>query len=129
MKKVKDKLIPECNIGLVGHVAHGKTILTEALTGKLTLQHSEELRRGITIRLGYADATFYKCKNNHYFSNSEKCPYCFEDGEILRTVSFIDAPGHETLMATVLTGASVMDGAILVIAAMKSARNLKLESI
>ena len=117
MKKVRDKLIPECNIGMVGHVAHGKTILTEALTNKLTLQHSEELRRGITIRLGYADATFYKCKNNHYFSNSEKCPYCFEDGEILRTVSFIDAPGHETLMATVLTGASVMDGAILVIAA------------
>jgi translation initiation factor 2 subunit 3 len=117
MKKNFEKLIPECNIGVVGHVAHGKTTLVEAITGKLTLQHSEELKRGITIRLGYADATFYKCKNNHYFSNSQKCPYCFEDGEILRTVSFVDVPGHETLMATVLTGASLMDGAILVIAA------------
>ena len=104
------------NIGMVGHVAHGKTTLTEAITGKLTLTHSEELKRGITIRLGYADATFYKCKNGHYGS-SAKCPVCFEDCEILRTVSFIDAPGHETLMATVLTGASLMDGAILLIAA------------
>lgn len=109
-------MIPEVNIGMVGHVAHGKTTLTEAITGKLTLTHSEELKRGITIRLGYADATFYKCKNGHYGS-SAKCPVCFEDAEILRTVSFIDAPGHETLMATVLTGASLMDGAILLIAA------------
>jgi len=74
------------------------------------------LKRGITIRLGYADATFYKCKNGHYCS-SEKCPICFSDCEILRTVSFVDAPGHETLMATVLTGAALMDGALLLIAA------------
>jgi translation initiation factor 2 subunit 3 len=113
---VNEKLIPEVNIGMVGHVSHGKTTLTEALTGKITLTHSEELKRGITIRLGYADATFYKCKNGHY-GTSAKCKVCFEDCEILRTVSFIDAPGHETLMATVLTGASLMDGALLVIAA------------
>lgn len=101
---------------MIGHVSHGKTTLTEALTGKLTLTHSEELKRGITIRLGYADATFYKCKNGHYCS-TEKCPICFEDCEIVKTVSFVDVPGHETLMATVLTGASLMDGAILVISA------------
>lgn len=78
--------------------------------------HSEELKRGITIRLGYADITFYKCKNNHY-TTSKKCPICFSDCEVLRSASFVDVPGHETLMATVLTGASLMDGAILVIAA------------
>jgi len=94
-----------------------ETTLTEALTGKLTLSHSEELKRGITIRLGYADTTIYKCPNCEKYSNSIKCPYCFSDTEIQRTVSFVDAPGHETLMATVLTGASLMDGAILVIAA------------
>lgn len=115
-KKVDAKLIPEANIGVVGHVSHGKTTLVEALTGKLTLTHSEELKRGITIRLGYADATFYRCAKGHYCL-SEKCPICFSDCEILRTVSFVDAPGHETLMATVLTGASLMDGALLVIAA------------
>lgn len=116
-KEVNPKLIPEVNIGMVGHVSHGKTTLTKAITGKSTLSHSEELKRGITIRLGYADATIYKCVKCGKYSTSAKCPYCFSDTEIQRTVSFIDAPGHETLMATVLTGASLMDGAILIVAA------------
>lgn len=116
-KKFDERLIPSANIGMVGHVGHGKTMLTEALTGKLTLTHSEELKRGITIRLGYADAKIYKCKKCDRFSSSEKCPYCFGDAELQRTISLIDAPGHETLMATVLTGTSLMDGAILIIAA------------
>lgn len=116
-KEVNPKLIPEVNIGLLGHVAHGKTTLVEAISGKRTLTHSEELKRGITIRLGYADASFYKCLKCGSYSTSQKCPYCFSETEIQRTVSFVDAPGHETLMATVLTGASLLDGAILVIAA------------
>jgi len=118
-KKVDPKLLPEVNIGMIGHVAHGKTTLTNALTGKLTLQHSEELKRGITIKLGYADATLYRCKDcGFYFSNSDHCPSCFSKNiELLRTVSFLDAPGHETLMATVLTAAPLMDGALLLIAA------------
>lgn len=115
-EELNPKLIPECNIGMVGHVSHGKTTLTYALTNKITLTHSEELKRGITIRLGYADTTFYKCKNGHY-SAGKKCPVCFEDCEVLRTVSIVDAPGHETLMATVLTGTALIDGAILLIAA------------
>ncbi len=83
----------------------------------MTLTHSEELKRGITIRLGYADATICECTNCGRYTSSKKCIYCFSDVEPVRTVSFIDAPGHETLMATVLTGASLMDGAILLIAA------------
>ncbi len=98
-------------------MSHGKTTLVKSLTGKLTLAHSEELKRGITIRLGYADATIYKCSNCGKYTTSKKCVYCFSDAEPVRTISFIDAPGHETLMATVLTGASLMDGAILLIAA------------
>jgi translation initiation factor 2 subunit 3 len=117
LKEVNPKLVPEVNIGMVGHVSHGKTSLVEAISGKSTLIHSEELKRGITIRLGYADASIYKCLNCGKYSTSSKCPFCFSDAELQRTVSFIDAPGHETLMATVLTGASLMDGAILVIAA------------
>jgi len=112
-----DKELPEVNIGVLGHVSHGKTKLVEALTGKLTLQHSEELKRGITIKLGYADATIYKCPKCGRYSNSKKCPFCFSDTEIQRTVSFVDSPGHEVLTATVLTGAGVIDGALLVIAA------------
>jgi translation initiation factor 2 subunit 3 len=115
--KEKDKLLPEVSIGLVGHVDHGKTSLTQALTGKWTDTHSEEMKRGITIRLGYADVTFSYCDKCKSYSNTKKCSRCFEDAKPVRTISIIDAPGHETLMATVLSGASLMDGAILVIGA------------
>ena len=54
---------PVLNIGLVGHVDHGKTTLTEALSGKWTDTHSEEMKRGITIRLGYANTMFWECEN------------------------------------------------------------------
>ncbi len=46
-----DSKQPEVNIGMVGHVDHGKTTLTQALTGKWTDEHSEELKRGISIKL------------------------------------------------------------------------------
>ncbi len=111
---------PEVNIGMIGHVDHGKTTLTQRLTGKWTDEHSEELKRGISIRLGYADAAFYKCPtcdDPACYSTQKTCPNCKGKTELLRVVSFVDAPGHETLMATMLSGAAIMDGALLVIAA------------
>lgn len=96
---------------------HGKTTIVEAITGRWTDTHSEELKRGISIRLGYADATFYECSKCGSYLTSDKCPKCFKKAKPLRTVSFVDAPGHESLMATVLTGSALMDGALLVIAA------------
>ncbi|ERH03817.1 MAG: translation initiation factor 2 subunit gamma [Halorubrum sp. J07HR59] len=110
---------PEVNIGLVGHVDHGKTTLVQALSGSWTDQHSEEMKRGISIRLGYADSTFRECpgvEGPEQFTVDEECPDG-SDSEPLRTVSFVDAPGHETLMATMLSGASIMDGAVLVVSA------------
>ncbi|MCU4926184.1 translation initiation factor IF-2 subunit gamma [Halobacteria archaeon AArc-dxtr1] len=110
---------PEVNIGLVGHVDHGKTTLVQALSGSWTDQHSEEMKRGISIRLGYADATFRRCPGvdePECYTVEEECPDGSES-EPLRTVSFVDAPGHETLMATMLSGASLMDGAVLVVSA------------
>ncbi len=110
---------PEVNIGLVGHVDHGKTTLVQALSGQWTDQHSEEMKRGISIRLGYADAVFRECPGldapDRYTVDGE-CPDGSES-EPLRTVSFVDAPGHETLMATMLSGAAIMDGAVLVVSA------------
>jgi len=88
------------NIGIVGHIDHGKTTLLYRLTGKWTDTHSEELKRGITIKLGYSD----------FIIKDDK-------GKPLRYVSFIDAPGHEMLMATMLSGSALIDAALLVIAA------------
>ena len=111
---------PECNIGTIGHVDHGKTTLVQALTGIWASRHSEELRRGITIRLGYADTPIFKCPNCNEpecYSTRATCPNCKKACEFVRAISFVDAPGHEALMATMLSGAAIMDGAILVIAA------------
>jgi translation initiation factor 2 subunit 3 len=106
----KSSELPDLNIGVVGHIDHGKTTLLYKLTGKFTDTHSEELKRGITIKLGYADLIIYK-KGDEYSKTKQPgfVPY--------RYISFIDAPGHEMLMATMLSGAATMDAAILVIAA------------
>jgi len=105
-----EKEQPEVNIGTVGHVDHGKTTLLKALSGHWADTHSEEIKRGITIRLGYADAIFYKDKDKY-------TPKKSKTSKPIRKVSFVDAPGHESLMATMLSGSSIMDGALLLIAA------------
>lgn len=51
------------------------------------------------------------------YTTSKTCENCGSETELVRKVSFVDAPGHETLMATMLSGAAIMDGAVLVIAA------------
>ena len=110
---------PEVNIGTIGHVDHGKTTLVQALTGVWASRHSEELKRGITIKLGYADMPIYKCPKCEPPKNYTIKPYCDcnSEAQFVRAISFVDAPGHEALMATMLSGAAIMDGAILVIAA------------
>ncbi len=111
---------PVVNIGIVGHVDHGKTTLVRALSGVWTDRHSEEIKRGISIRLGYADVVLRKCPNcpdPESYTVKEVCEKCGGKPEILRAISFVDSPGHETLMATMLSGAALMDGALLVIAA------------
>lgn len=116
------------NIGTIGHVAHGKSTVVRAISGTNTIRTAAEKTRNITIKLGYANAKIYKCSQcegarayQSYSSNQAddtKCKHedCGGDMQLLRHVSFVDCPGHDLLMATMLTGASVMDAAFLLIA-------------
>jgi translation initiation factor 2 subunit 3 len=109
---------PVINIGMLGHVSDGKTTITKQLTGTLTQKHSSEKQKNLTIRLGYANAKICKClscpKPTCYFSVSSdifvyKCPNCDSDAKLMNHVSFVDCPGHNMLMSTMLNGTSVMD--------------------
>ncbi len=120
-EKIKQPLV---NIGTAGHVDHGKTTLVEALTGIWAAKYSEELKRGITLKIGYADTTVYKCPRcsppESYYTAATapenlKCRYCGSDLVFQRRVSFVDVPGHEMLMAIMLAGAALMDGVLFVI--------------
>lgn len=123
------------NIGTIGHVSHGKTTLVKAISGIHTIKFGKEKKRNITIKLGYANAKIFKCpkcpKPSAFksFSSNQgdnvKCDnrnvddeqeICGTKLELIRHISFVDCPGHEILMARMLTGASVMDAAILLVA-------------
>ena len=120
---------PTLNIGFIGHVAHGKSTLQKALSFKRTQQHRLEMKSNKTIKLGYSSAKIYRCNDAACAapgcyqagpSNASKAPKCATCGgpsHMVRHVSFVDCPGHDALMATMLNGAAVMDAAILVVAA------------
>ena len=112
-------------------MAHGKSTVVKAISGVQTVRFKNELQRNITIKLGYANAKIYKCdydqcprpgcyrsagsnKEDDFPCDRPNCPGRFR---VLRHVSFVDCPGHDILMATMLNGAAVMDAALLLIAA------------
>jgi translation elongation factor TU len=82
-------------VGTAGHIDHGKTSLIRALTGVDLDRLPEEQRRGITIQLGF-------------------CPLDLPDG---RRVAFVDVPGHEGLVRTMIAGAQGVDAALLCVSA------------
>lgn len=122
------------NIGTIGHVAHGKSTVVRAISGVQTVRFKDELERNITIKLGYANAKIYKCDNEDcpepdcyksFNSAKEIRPKCQRPGcsgryKLLRHVSFVDCPGHDILMSTMLSGAAVMDAALLLVAGNES---------
>merc|ERR1712135_19626 len=122
------------NIGTIGHVAHGKSTVVKALSGVQTVRFKNELERNITIKLGYANAKIFRCDDPNYprpvcyisagSSKDDSFPCyqakCSGRFKLIRHVSFVDCPGHDILMATMLNGAAVMDAALLLIAGNES---------
>mmetsp|Transcript_26049 Transcript_26049/g.32511 ORF Transcript_26049/g.32511 Transcript_26049/m.32511 type:complete len:376 (-) Transcript_26049:547-1674(-) len=114
------------NIGTIGHVAHGKSTLVRAVSGTNTVRLFREKLRNITIKLGYANAKLYKCSAcdppdcfksfNSAKPDTVECVKCSAPLILTRHVSFVDCPGHDALMATMLAGAAVMDAALLLVA-------------
>src|SRR5438309_2959906 len=107
-KEKFDRSKPHVNIGTIGHIDHGKTTLTAAIT-KVLAKHNpkvsfrsfdsidnapEEKARGITIAASHVE---YETKNRHY--------------------AHVDCPGHADYIKNMITGAAQMDGAILVVSA------------
>ncbi|ASI13703.1 translation initiation factor aIF2 subunit gamma [Candidatus Mancarchaeum acidiphilum] len=108
------------NIGTLGHIDHGKTSLVQALTHQWTDRDSESLKRNMTIRLGYADTIINECedsKGNKVYTVNDKYEGCKNAPVPFMRISILDAPGHETLMATAIASANLINALLFVIAA------------
>ncbi|ATZ80956.1 eukaryotic translation initiation factor eIF-2 gamma [Bodo saltans virus] len=114
---------PLINIGMIGHVANGKSTITKDISGKDTQQHSSEKQKNITIKLGYANAKIFKCpkcnrpqcyQSTDSSQNEHMCKICDEKCDFIVHVSFADCPGHNELMQVLLRGTCIMDYCILV---------------
>ena len=122
-KQKFERTKPHVNIGTIGHIDHGKTTLTAAITKFLALQGGadytdyssidkapEERERGITINTAHVEYQTFDRQGHNYKTG--------EDGEIQgRHYAHVDCPGHADYIKNMITGAAQMDGAILVIAA------------
>lgn len=115
---------PNYSIGLIGHVSHGKTSICRSLSGIETYKFSKEKERGITMKIGYANCKIFKCpicpEPECYHPTGSKnksiiCSRCNTECILVQYFSFIDSPGHESLMNVMLSGAQSMDYALLLI--------------
>ena len=123
-KQMYNRSKPHCNIGTIGHIDHGKTTLTAAITKYLAMQGGaeytdyssidkapEERERGITINTAHVEYQTEDRVGHNYKTG--------EDGVEIqgRHYAHVDCPGHADYIKNMITGAAQMDGAILVIAA------------
>jgi translation initiation factor 2 subunit 3 len=103
-------------VGTLGHVSEGKSTLVRALTGVKTQRHTKEQERNITIHLGYANCKIWQNTETGAL-HAGAAPPTAGGWQLTAHISWVDCPGHEAYLATMLGGASVMDSAVLIIAA------------
>lgn len=103
-------------IGTLGHVSEGKSTFIRALTGVKTQRHQKEQERNITIHLGYANTKIYQNPETGEIKAQKTSDPKPEGWDLVAHLSFVDCPGHEAFLATMLGGASIMDTACLIIA-------------
>jgi translation initiation factor 2 subunit 3 len=107
---------PIINIGTIGHVSHGKSTVVLALTGKKTQEHSAEQVRNITINLGYANTKIWYNKDTDEFKTTNSDIELDEnEWQLVQHFSFVDCPGHNAYLSTMISGAGAMNGVMLVI--------------
>lgn len=120
---------PTLNIGLIGHVAHGKSSLVRSITNEHTARKDSRCTtKNITVQVGYSNAKIYKCdicaipacyaSTNGSSKKIPNCPTCNTNNNmnLIKHISFVDCPGHECLMRNMISGSAIMDGALMVIA-------------
>lgn len=111
---------PTINIGIIGHVAHGKSTFTKSLTGIKTQKFSSEQERNITIHIGYANTKiFLDSKGNLHTACSKTNNLVDDEGndmKLIKHLSLVDCPGHEAYMANMISGSAIMDSSVLVVA-------------
>lgn len=103
---------PTLNVGTIGSVSQGKSTLVKALTGTSTQKFKQEKVRNITIKLGYANAKIYKQISDSSFTSTFN-----ENSSLVKHFSFVDCPGHDAYMSAMISGSSIMDAVIMIIAA------------
>ena len=121
INNITHELQPLIIIGTQGRVANGKSSLIRTFTGINPMKFTKEAEKNMTIKLGYTNSKFYKCKFCPepwcYQVNQNECIQCGKQNELKLHVSFVDSPGHNDLQATALSGASNMDFCLLLVSA------------
>jgi translation initiation factor 2 subunit 3 len=114
---------PITNIGCMGSVSDGKSTTVFQLTGSKTQRHSEEQIRNITVKPGYANMKVWLDREADDYKTTNSKIEEMDDYELINHISFVDCPGHHSLILAMMSSVSLMKGAIVVVSAAEPLEN------